>query len=293
VSATGWRRIQGPNSQLVKFGKVLCQACNTTRTQPFDLAYERFADWVNHKGAALMNEAQIDFVEVYGSSFEEGVLNLLKYFAKHLGCRIASDDYISPPNLAPSLAGTNLAPFEVSFARNAEIAGFDVRGMGVLNNFPLMGTVSAAGGVPHHPYVSGMVVGYLDVIYRYGHRPRFPWEGDPVVPSNRTVRMGEYMRGAPHLSKGDIPGPNNIRKIKIGATEFSIPVLSIEHLRYIRSFDLPRADMTFQQNLQARLRVAHAILSPLYPEVTLSFLEENLTIPESDALWQCLFPSSE
>jgi hypothetical protein len=39
----GSRRIQGPGSDLVKFDKVLCRRCNTTRTQPFDRDYERFA----------------------------------------------------------------------------------------------------------------------------------------------------------------------------------------------------------------------------------------------------------
>jgi len=163
--------------------------------------------------------------------------------------------------------------------------------MGVLQNFPLIGTISPEDRTVHYPYISGMVVGYLDVTYRYDHHARFPWEGDPVVPSHRIVRLGEYMRGAPHLSDGDIPGPNRVRKIKIGATEFSIPVLTIEHLNHIMSLDLPRSDMTIEQNLDARLKVAHAILSPIYPEVTLSFLQENLTIPDSDALWKCVFPS--
>ena len=34
--------IQGPNSDLLKFGKSICQPCNNTHTQPFDLAYDRF-----------------------------------------------------------------------------------------------------------------------------------------------------------------------------------------------------------------------------------------------------------
>jgi hypothetical protein len=52
----GSRRIQGPGSELVKFEKILCHRCNTTRTQPFDRAYERFTEWVNRKGNFLMAE---------------------------------------------------------------------------------------------------------------------------------------------------------------------------------------------------------------------------------------------
>jgi hypothetical protein len=293
VSAGGWRRIQGPDSQLVKFGKVLCQACNTTRTQPFDRAYERFAAWVNDKGAALMSDSQIDFAEIYGAGVEDGVLNLLKYFAKHLGCRIASDDYTMPQTLAPSLATADLKPFEVTFARSAEVADFPMRGRGVLHNFPLMGMISPKTSEVQHPYISGMVVGYLDVVYRYDHRPRFSWEGGPVTPSVRTVRLGEYVPGAPHLRTGDIPGPKNVRKILIGEKEFSIPVLSIEHIRHILSLDLPNSEMPVAENLEARLRVSYAILAPFYPDITLSFLEDNLTISDTDALWRCAFPVSE
>jgi len=32
---------------------------------------------------------------------------------------------------------------------------------------------------------------------------------------------------------------------------------------------------------------------PFYPNVTMSFLEENLTLPESDALWNSVFPSAK
>jgi hypothetical protein len=34
------RRIPSPNSKIATFGKVLCSDCNSTRTQPFDRAYE-------------------------------------------------------------------------------------------------------------------------------------------------------------------------------------------------------------------------------------------------------------
>ena len=34
--------LQGPNSRRIKYRELLCQHCNTTRTQPFDYAYDRF-----------------------------------------------------------------------------------------------------------------------------------------------------------------------------------------------------------------------------------------------------------
>jgi len=291
ISEGEWRRIQGPDSRLVKFEKVICQACNNARTQPFDLAYVRFADWVNQKDAGLMQDTQIDFTEIYGSDFQEGVLNLLKYFAKQLGCRIASDDYGLPTNLAASLATGDITPFEVSFSRNAELAGFPMRGRGMLHNFPLIGMASPTTGAVHHPYISGTVVGYLDVIYRYDYRERFAWEGDKVIPANRSVRLGAYVSGAPHPTKGEIPGAETSRKLQIGGIEFEVPVLTLEHIKQISSMKMPTSDMSVTENIDARLNIAHAILSPFYPEVTLEFLEDNLTLPDGDALWKLVYPS--
>lgn len=37
--------IQGPDSAILKFNKNLCHNCNSTRTQPFDNAYDEFIQW--------------------------------------------------------------------------------------------------------------------------------------------------------------------------------------------------------------------------------------------------------
>ena len=66
----GSRRLQGPDSDTIKFAKVICHSCNTTRSQPFDRAYDLFADWADQKGDALMTESHIDFAEIYGSHFQ-------------------------------------------------------------------------------------------------------------------------------------------------------------------------------------------------------------------------------
>jgi len=63
----------------------------------------------------------------------------VRYFAKHLGCRIASENYTMPPCLVASLTAADARPFEVTLARNSKIAGYPVRGRGVLHNFPTLG----------------------------------------------------------------------------------------------------------------------------------------------------------
>lgn len=75
-------------------------------------------------------------------------VNLLKYFAKHLGCRLAGDNWAFPRGFASLLAADDLliSLFEVSLARNPEIGDLPVRGAGVLANFPLVGSYSPSTG---------------------------------------------------------------------------------------------------------------------------------------------------
>lgn len=289
VSGSGVQRIQGPRSRLVTFEKVLCEDCNTARTQPYDRAYERFSEWVNQKGSALMGETQLDFAEIYGPNYEGEVLNLLKYFAKHLGCRVASDHYTVPDDLAASFSRDTLFPFEVSFSRNRELGDLPARGAGVLGNFPLLGRYSPATGDVYGPYLSGMIVGYLDVVYRYDQPTRYFWESDIVDPRQRFVRLGEYDRNTqlPHPFYGRLPQGG--RRFQIGSRQFDIPVLTPEHAQAVFAL-APRPNMTFDEHIQALLEAIYAIVSPFYPDVTVEFLQAHLNIPLADAIWKVVFP---
>jgi hypothetical protein len=103
--------------------------------------------------------------------------------------------------------------------------------------------------------------------------------------------LGKYEeRGAgEHPTNGSVPGASQKRSLRIGGQEFTLPLLTPEHIEYVLSLRRPNPVMTFDDNITARLKIAHAILSPSYPDITLEFLTENLTIPDSDALWNCLF----
>src|SRR6185437_2381031 len=128
VSSDCWRRIQSPNSTIATFGKVLCGNCNSNRTQPFDRAYEHFSEWINQMGEGIMTMPELDFTAIYGNEFKNAVLNLCKYFVKHLGCRLASDGYYIPPDLALSLWADNLGAFKISFARSRVLGDLQARG---------------------------------------------------------------------------------------------------------------------------------------------------------------------
>jgi hypothetical protein len=95
--------IQGPKSGLLRFGKSICEQCNNTGTQPFDLAYEKFADWVVENEAVTIRRRFIDFVDVYGEDFPVGQLNLFKYFAKVFGCALCDEGHLVPADVVDLL----------------------------------------------------------------------------------------------------------------------------------------------------------------------------------------------
>jgi len=295
VGGGGLHRIQSPNSRIATFGKVLCGDCNSARTQPFDRAYETFSKWVNDAQDGIMTMSHLDFTAIYGTDFRASVLNLQRYFIKHLGCRLASDHYEIPADLARSLWIEPVSSFGISLARSRVLGEIPARGPAILGNHALFGTYSQSSGTTRGPYITGVVVGYVDVIIRYAFPDRYPWEGDPVDHDTSTVRLGLYEGpgSGGHLADGLLPQSGQSRKFRIGDVELTIPVLSPDHLRFILSLEPPQPGLTFEQNIERRLRISHAILSPFFPDMTAQFLEENLSIPDTDALWRVVFPSKQ
>lgn len=281
------KEIQGPNSALVKFDKVLCQACNTTRSQPFDRAYDAFADWVIERGASLMTLGTIDFEDIYGAGCESSVQDLLRYFVKHFGCCIASSGGAVPAEFAAFLDGTAAPGFCVTLSCNAEVNGTAIQGRGVLHNFPLLGMYSPSRRDISPPFQYGCIIGYLDVIYRFQNARRFAWEGEPIDPACRYAKLGRYVPAAPHPSAGQLPGVGE-RKLSIGDLEVEIPLLTPAHIQKVLALGLPTETMTWEENLNARLRVVHGVLSPFYPTATMEFLEDNLTWEDVETIWRCI-----
>jgi len=82
------------------FGLVLCSQCNNAGTQPFDRAYDTFISCVLGEGARrVLEDRRIEFSQVFGESWEDGQRDLFRYFAKHLGCKIAAAGHPVPEDL--------------------------------------------------------------------------------------------------------------------------------------------------------------------------------------------------
>lgn len=104
VGTTGsdgkFRLAQSAKSKFLKFKSRLCEACNTSRTQPADMAFDLL-----HEEAREIATGGGDPSDVFASaSFEptsEAYLNAFRYFAKLLCCHLAE---VGAPRFIP-LAG--------------------------------------------------------------------------------------------------------------------------------------------------------------------------------------------
>lgn len=99
--------VQGPGSNVVKYAPSLCHVCNTAFTQPFDLAYDMFIDWVMSNERIVLHRRFIDFEEVFGSDWPNLQCDLYKYFAKSFGCRLVDAETSVPCDIVELLGQPN------------------------------------------------------------------------------------------------------------------------------------------------------------------------------------------
>jgi len=92
-----------------------------------------------------------------------------------------------------------------------------------------------------------------------------------------------------HFSNGAMPGSDIDRNLLIGNRTFLIPALSREHMQSVLSLPRPQGDMSLGGNVNARIRITLAILSPLFPDITAEFIQQNMSIPDTDRLWNIVF----
>lgn len=113
--------IQGPDSKLIKFKPVICKYCNDTFSQPFDLAYDVFIEYIENNFENLIKNQTINFKEIFPKKTKEEQKNVYKYFIKYFGCILAENeieitqeikDYIFNKT---KLLNTLLIKFEVDF----------------------------------------------------------------------------------------------------------------------------------------------------------------------------------
>lgn len=189
--STRWTRIQGPNDRKNLYEQMLCGLCNNTRTQPSDYAYQQFSEWVLASAATLHERDSIDFAEIFGEAYREKTLDLLRYFAKSLGCRIAHAELELPPKLRQIVADMSRAdtkPLMVTFGINEFWRRVDrtgrIIGDDCFYSWP---------EITDRPCFSWFqMLGYLKIFYWYdiAWEDGYPFGGAPMSGARRSVTLG-------------------------------------------------------------------------------------------------------
>jgi hypothetical protein len=165
-------------------------ASATARTKPFDLAYERFSQWVLSESDTLCDKGEIDFKEIFGSDYAPSVMALLCYFAKSLGCRIVYVGYKPSVELRRILTTrgiTNIVPLRITFGINDFCRRVD----------PSARTIGKGDLITWSPgcdqFHWSETIGYLEVYHWLNvvYDP-FPFGGDPVSRPIRAARLGRH-----------------------------------------------------------------------------------------------------
>ncbi|MBX9150082.1 hypothetical protein [Rhodococcus qingshengii] len=117
-------RINGVNSQRVKFRKNLCAPCNNARSQPFDRAYDKLSNYVDEHIETVADRESLNMFEIYpGQDGDTQILNLAQYFMKYLGCRIDNSGYRVPRQIVRFCDDASFMPqVEIVFFRDAALS---------------------------------------------------------------------------------------------------------------------------------------------------------------------------
>ncbi len=104
-------------SDAVKFGKVLCQDCNNVRSQPFDKAYDVYAEFIQDNTTRLNRARSMNWREVYGADWEESARLLGCYAVKSFGCWLAESGFAPSEVFATFLDGGDLVDTRLMLSR--------------------------------------------------------------------------------------------------------------------------------------------------------------------------------
>lgn len=94
------RDLQSPGAASLKFPKVFCAGCNNARSQSFDEAYMRFANYVAQEEERILNATGFRWSHIFGREWKKGRNLVAAYWLKHIGCRFASGGVEVDPKIS-------------------------------------------------------------------------------------------------------------------------------------------------------------------------------------------------
>jgi hypothetical protein len=92
-------KIGGAKSKALTFDASICQYCNNTRTQPYDIAWSSLSAYLRTHWRDIRHRGRFDLTKPFPGKTRASALNVHLYFVKVFGCKIHQDGI--PVDLAP------------------------------------------------------------------------------------------------------------------------------------------------------------------------------------------------
>ncbi len=105
------RKILGPKSQEVRFPNNICQTCNNDKSQPFDLAYSTFVNYLKNNEEEIYSAKQFQLSMIFGKDYEVKRVDVIRYYVKHICCRLASAGILIKDEIKDFLNGNMTLKF--------------------------------------------------------------------------------------------------------------------------------------------------------------------------------------
>jgi hypothetical protein len=119
------RKLVSRDASALKWTNVICQYCNTTRTQPHDVAWASLHAELRKRVPSLKPGDQVRGNRVFRHDTAKAMLNVHLYFAKAFGCTLVKEN--APLDIAPFakaiMTGTAHPDFYLSIGIAAQPIG--------------------------------------------------------------------------------------------------------------------------------------------------------------------------
>ena len=82
------KKIQSIKSKSFHFNSLICDNCNSNRTQKYDMAWEKLSKYLHENWTEINIAKQIDFTKVFEENTDIKILQIQLYFAKIFACMV-------------------------------------------------------------------------------------------------------------------------------------------------------------------------------------------------------------
>ena len=183
------RIIQSEDSVHIKYQRSLCQYCNSTRSQPWDQAYDRFMEFIQVHTQRVKQTKKINLSEIMIGHERQLAVNLYSYFVKAFGCQLVEHEQRPPPDLSEYLLGRrNNSGLVLTFAIYSVFPMQLTAPIVEIHN--LEGDVEVGTGKPLN-YTWAFSVEWMTIVYWYYKQPS-PTMGCPWDGTSDKIEMGMY-----------------------------------------------------------------------------------------------------